>query len=46
MQLVQKPVDVQKGRGEFVEDECWTVEVNKGALFGEKFDVSDAVVIF
>ncbi len=32
-EFVKEPVEIEEGRGEFVEDECWAVEVYEGALF-------------
>lgn len=31
-EFVEEPVEVEEGGGEFVEDECWAVEVYEGAL--------------
>lgn len=33
MQFVEEPVDVEERGGEFVEDEGWAVEIEKGALY-------------
>ena len=30
--FVEEPVDVEEGGGEFVEDECWAVEIEEGSL--------------
>ena len=32
MQLVEEPVDVEEWGRQFIEDECWAVEVDKWAL--------------
>ena len=32
-EFVEEPVEIKEGRGDFVEDECWAVEVHEGALF-------------
>lgn len=31
-EFVEEPVEIEEGGGEFVEDECWAVEVYEGAL--------------
>ena len=32
VELVEEPVEVQEGGGEFIEDECWAVEIEERAL--------------
>jgi len=32
LEFVEKPVEVQKRGGDFVEDECGAVKIDKGAL--------------
>ena len=31
-EFIEEPVEIEEGGGEFVEDECWAVEVHEGAL--------------
>ena len=35
MQLVEEPVNIEKGRGELVENESRSVKIHEGALFKE-----------
>ena len=32
-ELVEEPVEIEEGGREFVQDECWAVEIYKGPLF-------------
>lgn len=32
MKLIEEPVEIEKGRGELVEDESGAVEIDKGSL--------------